>query len=107
MDSYQADYRKGHSTQTALLKLTVNVQAGMQKKHVTLLLLFDFSKAFDPVCYVKLLEKLRQLDFDYSAIKWVASYLAGREQAVLDEDGVPSSFTPLYKGVHSNLIFKA
>ena len=64
---------------------------------MTMLLLFDFSKAFDSVCHVKLLEKLRQLDF--SAKKWVASYLAGREKAVLDENGVPSSFTPLNKGV--------
>ena len=83
LDPYQAVYRKRHSTQTALLKLTDDVRAEMEKKHVTLMLLFDFNKAFDFLCYVKLLEKLRQLDFDYSAIKWLASYLAEREQAVL------------------------
>ena len=99
MDPYQAGYRKGHSTQSALLKLTDDVRAGMEKKYVTLLLLFNFRKAFDSVCHVKLLEKLWQLDFDYSAIKWMAFYLAGREQALLDEDGVPLSFTPLNTGV--------
>ena len=99
LDPSQTCYRKGHSTQIALLNFTDNVRAGMEKKHVTLLLLFDFSKAFDFVCDLKLLEKLRQLDFDYSAIKWVASYLARREQAVLHVDGNQSSFTPLNKGV--------
>ena len=99
LDPYQTGYRRGHSTQTALLKLTDDVREGMEKKHVTLLLLFDFSKAFDSVSHVKLLQKLRNLDFDLSALRWVASYLTGREQAVLDDNGVPSSFTPLNKGV--------
>ena len=80
------------------------MRAGIDRKHVTLLLLFDFSKAFDSVSHVKLLEKLRQLDFNYSAIKW-SSYLTGREQVVLDENGVPSSFTPLNKGVPQGFAF--
>ena len=67
----------------------------MAEQLVTLLLLFDFSKAFDSVCHVKLLEKFRKLHFDISTLKWVASYLTGRKQAVLDDNGVPSPFTPL------------
>ena len=77
LDLLQTGYRKGHSTQTASLKLTDDVRAGMDKKHVTLLLLFYFSKAFDSVCHLKLLQKLRQLYFDYSAIKWSAFCLTG------------------------------
>lgn len=96
---FQSGYRKSHSTQTALLKLTDDIREGMDQQHVTLLLLFDFSKAFDSVCHATLLHKLRDANFAVSAIKWIASYLTGREQAVLDNDGVPSPFTPLNKGV--------
>ena len=38
-----------HSTQTALLKLTDDLRMAIDKKKLTLLLLFDFSKAFDTV----------------------------------------------------------
>ena len=94
LDPYQTGYRREHSTQTDLLKLTDDERQGMEKKHITLLLLFDFSKSFNSVCHTKLLEKLRNLDFDLSTLKWLASYLTGREQAVFDDNRVPSSFTP-------------
>ena len=64
-----------------------------------MLLLFDFSKAFDSVCHVTLLQKLRDVKLSNTVIKWFASYLANREQAVLDTDGNPSSYAPLNIGV--------
>ena len=59
LDPYQTGCREGDSTQTTLLKLTDDIRYGMDHKHVTLLLLFDFSKAFDTVCHVNLLKKLK------------------------------------------------
>ena len=47
LNPLQTGFRSGHSTQTALLKLTDDIRLGTDKKLVTLLLLFDFSKAFD------------------------------------------------------------
>ena len=35
LDPYQTGYRRGHCTQTALLKLTDDVSEGMEKKHVS------------------------------------------------------------------------
>lgn len=99
IDPFQTGYRTGHSTQTTLLKLTDDIREGMDKRHVTLLLLFDFSRAFDSVCHVTLLKKLRTMGLALSAIRWIASYLMEREQAVLDSTGKPSSFSPLNKGV--------
>ena len=50
LDPFQTGYRKRHSTQTstqtALLKLTDDIREGMEKMLVTMLMLFDFSKAF-------------------------------------------------------------
>ena len=55
LDPYQCGYRKGHSTQSAFIKLSDDIRVGMERKHVTMLLLFDFSKAFDTLCHVTLL----------------------------------------------------
>ena len=71
----------------------------MGRKRVTMLLLFDFSKAFDTVCHVTLLRKLRAAGFFRSALKRTASYLTGREKAVIDDDRTPSTFSRLNRGV--------
>ena len=42
-------YRKGHSTETALLKIVNDILLNMNKQHVTLLVLLDLSAAFDTV----------------------------------------------------------
>ena len=94
-DPYQSGFRKGHSTQSALIKLSDDIRVGMDRKQVTMLLLFDFSKAFDSVCHVTLLRKLHSIGFSGSALHWIASYLTGREQAVISDDGTLSSFAKL------------
>ena len=58
LDPLQTGFRSGHSTQSCLLKLTDDIRLGIEKQHVTLLFLFDFSKAFDSVWHVRLLKKL-------------------------------------------------
>ncbi|KAG7196749.1 hypothetical protein KM043_000050, partial [Ampulex compressa] len=82
LDPLQAGFRRNHSTQTALLKLTDDIRLAIDKKRVTLLLLFDFSKAFDTISPSKLLRKLRDLGFSGSALSWLRSYLQGRTQRV-------------------------
>ena len=71
----------------------------MDHKHVTLLLLYYFSKAFDTVCHVTLLKKLKKLGFANSALKWIASFLSNQTQAVIDDQGGRTSFAPLNRGV--------
>ena len=51
--------------------------------HVAILVLFDFSKAFDTVSHSKLLIKLRGLGFSDVLLSWVT----GCTQAVVDEGG--------------------
>jgi hypothetical protein len=65
---------------------------------VLILVLFDFSKAFDRVCHL-LLTKLRQLGFSDSALKLIFSYLTGRSQAVVDLEGVFSDWLSVTSGV--------
>ena len=71
----------------------------MHQRRVTLLLLFDLSKAFDSVCHDNLLQKLREAKLSSFAFKWFASYLVNREQAVLDVGGHRASYATLNTGV--------
>ena len=99
LDPFQTGFRTGHITQTCLLKLTNDIRLGMDKKLVTLLLLFDFSKAFDSVYHVRLLKKLLDYGFSKLVIRWIASHLTSREQAVSDNNGNCSSYLKLNTGV--------
>jgi hypothetical protein len=55
---YQSSFSSGHSTATTLLKITSDIQCDCDRRVVTLLLLLDFSKAFDNVRRCLLLKKL-------------------------------------------------
>ena len=52
---FQSGFRPGHSTSTALLKITDDVTRAMDRKLCSILVLLDFSKAFDTVSHKLLL----------------------------------------------------
>ncbi|KAK0169327.1 hypothetical protein PV328_012197 [Microctonus aethiopoides] len=83
-DPFQTGFRKFHSTQTALIKLNHDVRQSVDKRKVTILVLFDFSKAFDMVPHGKLLIKLAKIGFSTSSLKLICSYLTNRQQCVID-----------------------
>ena len=58
-DPRQTGYRAGHSQQTALLAITEDARDALGEDMKTILVLFDFSKAFDSMPHKKLLKKLR------------------------------------------------
>ena len=91
--------RKGHSTQSALIKLADDIRAGIARKYITMLLLFDFNKALEHCLSCHFLRKLRTAGFSHSDLKRIASYLTGREQADTDDNGIPSTFARLNRGV--------
>ena len=78
LDPLQTGFRTGHSAEACLLKLTDHIRLRIDKQLVTLLLLFDFSKAFDLVCHVRLLKKLLDYGFSKVVIRCIASYLTDR-----------------------------
>ncbi|KAJ8710639.1 hypothetical protein PYW08_009154 [Mythimna loreyi] len=109
LSPFQSGFRPGHSTVTALLKVTDDIRWAMDHKSLTLLVLLDFSSAFNSVDFDILLGILKSLNFSSSTISWFHSYLNGRSQQVrLDESssdwcyltaGVPQ------EGVRSPLLF--
>ena len=59
LDVYQTGFQKSRSTQTALLKVIDDIKQNCEKTMITVLVLFDFSKAFNMVGYKILLSKIR------------------------------------------------
>ena len=55
---HQNGNRKLHSTETTLLKVTDDILKAMDDKLITIMVLIDFSKAFDSINHETLLNKL-------------------------------------------------
>lgn len=91
--------------QIALLKLTDDVRRVMYRKQLTAVLLFDFSKAFNSVCYTTLLAKLQLLGFSGGVLSCTPSNLSNCLQ-VIRAEGLSETFSlsPLNKGVLHSLV---
>ena len=73
-------FRKGHSTTMVLLGIRDDIVHAMKCGEVTLMVLADFSKAFDTIKYKTVLKKLGLLGFSKDYLKWTIQYLTGRKQ---------------------------
>ena len=86
LDMNQSAYRQHHSTLTALLNITEDIYDALEDTEVTLLVLLDYSKAFDTANHKLILAKLQKFGFHSETLKWLESYLSNRSQQVLTED---------------------
>ena len=78
----QYGFRPGRSCEQALLDAQGHILDNLSKKKVSLLLLIDFSKAFDMVDHSILLSKLAHYGIRGIALDWLKSYLSNRTQFV-------------------------
>ena len=79
-------FRKGHSTTTALMGVRDVSRYAMKRKEVTLMVLADFTKAFDTISFSATIVKFCKLGFSKPFHKWLLSYLSGLSQFVQVDD---------------------
>ncbi len=94
----QSAYRAGHSTETALLKITNDLLNALDNNQVSLLSLLDLSAAFDTVDHSILLNRLHSFGISGCVLAWFGSYLSNRTQTV-SINGCKSLPAPLKYGV--------
>ena len=80
--NFLCGFRKGFSTQTALIRLLQRWQKSLDQKDVIGTVLIDLSKAYDCIRHDLLLAKLEAYGFSYKSILLLKSYLKGRRQRV-------------------------
>jgi hypothetical protein len=98
-DSMQSAYRKGHSTETALNKITNDVYSGLDTRQSTVLVALDQSAAFDCIDHWTLINRLRQtFGIRGNALDWLSSYLHGRSSFVR-YNNVSSATSPVDTGI--------
>lgn len=78
----QSGFQARHSAQTATIKTTTGFKIAIDKKKITIVVLFDFSKAFNMDNQELLLYKMKLLKLSKSAILCFTSYLFNRFQQV-------------------------
>ena len=94
----QSGFRKSYSTDTCLLHLTDYIKGEIDQGKLCGMVLLDLQKAFDTVNHGILLFKLRSMGFNENSVKWMYSYLTGREQ-IVDVNGTVSPPSKITCGV--------
>lgn len=78
----QSGFRSAHSCTTALLKVSDDILQATDRGQLTILVLLDFSRAFDTVRHDVLISILRYIGLGQGALLLLQSYLSGRTQRV-------------------------
>jgi Reverse transcriptase (RNA-dependent DNA polymerase) len=77
----QSAYQRGHSTETALLRLSNDIFTAADNKSRTLLIQLDMSAAFDTIDSRTLITRLeRSFGLSGTVLSWIRSYIEGRQQ---------------------------
>ena len=87
----QSAYRKHHSTESALLRVTNDILRILDSQGEVILVLLDLSAAFDTIDHHILLTRLRAyFNFTETVLQWFSSYLLDRSQQVIISDSTSS-----------------
>ena len=83
LPKFQSGFRRGHSTETAVLRMLSDIFAAIDRGRVVLLALLDVSAAFDTVDHDILLERLStSFGVTGQVHEWIRSFLTSRSHSV-------------------------
>ncbi|MCP3661233.1 MAG: reverse transcriptase family protein, partial [Gammaproteobacteria bacterium] len=94
----QHAFRRGHSTETALISITDSCRAYMEKGEHVILCAVDFCKAFGSLDHQLLLKCIHRVGLRGPLYNWIESYLSNRQQCTV-VNGTQSDFLPVVSGV--------
>ena len=80
LTEHQCGNKAMHSTETMNVMMTDQMLQVMDDRKLSIVVLLDFSKAFDSMDHNKLLSKLKSLGTSSFALHWFCSYLKDRRQ---------------------------
>lgn len=82
-EKFKSGFRAGHSTETALLRVTNDLLLAADRGEGSVLILLDLSAAFDTVNHTILIERLKAwVGIRGTALSWFQSYLLEQTFAV-------------------------
>ena len=81
-DSQQAGFRKGRGCDDQIALITQAIQDGLNRKERSVLVLLDFSKAYDTIWREKLLLTMIEDGVPMIMVRWLASFLQNRQGQV-------------------------
>ena len=101
----QSAYRKQHSTETALVRLSNDILRAVDIHQNVIVVLLDLTAAFDTLDHQTLLQRLRnRFGITGTAIRWLESYFHERQQCVMI-DGVCSEWKSVRQGAPQGSVF--
>ena len=92
IDDNQYGFRRGHSTEHAMIKFVDHVQKSLSGKNHVVSVFVDVSKAFDSCDHSILLSKIKRTGLDEIGTKLLASYLENRKNIVVVNDVIGGTF---------------
>ena len=95
LSPFLCGYRRGFSSQTALLGLVEKWKASLDKNGYARAVLMDLLKAFDTINHELLLAKLNAYGFDKNSLEIMRNYLSNHWQRTK----INTSWSALLKGV--------
>ena len=90
IDQAQAGFRKGRSTVDQCLRVSQRISDRLQRKppERTLMVLFDYSRAFDTVWRAALLHEMLEMGVPAIYMRWIKAWLTNRISRVKIEETV-------------------
>jgi ribonuclease HI len=84
LNEQQAGFRKGRSCEDQIIRLTQAIEDGFQRKksRKSVLVLLDFSKAYDTVWRERLLLSMYERNVPLTILRWLRSFLLNRQARV-------------------------